>query len=129
MNLAIEFIRNLFIRGNLVFDTFEGFWLGDPSFSGFALDFAVFGFLGFFTLWNIYINIWALENVDHRFYSFILNLLLVHWTLNPGSHLKTHFFFLPLGLFFGSGLQWNLPKNIYFSILSWKTQGNRLIRV
>ena len=38
------------------------------------------------------------------------NLLLVHWTLNPGSHLKTHFFFLPLGLFFGSGLQWNLPE-------------------
>jgi len=50
VNLAIEFIRNLFITGNLVSDTFEGFWLGDPSFSGFALDFAVLGFLGFFTL-------------------------------------------------------------------------------
>ena len=50
VNKAIEFIRNLFITGNLVSDTFEGFWLGDPSFSGFALDFAVLGFLGFFTL-------------------------------------------------------------------------------
>ena len=50
VNLAIEFIRNLFITGNLVSDTFEGFWLGDPSFSGFALDFTILGLLGFFTL-------------------------------------------------------------------------------